>query len=99
MKHLAVEWEKSKGVGGKEYGRPDPADDSVNGVITSIPLSLHYKHMLTVETALHFALYLPSRLLRQFHPFIYPEPTYKCLCLCSSDTAAALTFHVLCVLL
>lgn len=43
MNHLAAEWEKSRGVGGREDGRPDLADDSVNGVITSIPLGLQYK--------------------------------------------------------
>lgn len=39
MNHLAAEWEKSRGVGGRENGMPDLVDDSVNGVITTIPLS------------------------------------------------------------
>lgn len=30
MKHLTSEWVGSRGVGGRETGKPDPADDSVN---------------------------------------------------------------------
>lgn len=54
MNHLAAEWEKSRGVGGREDGRPDLADDSVNGVITTIPLSLQYKQEVTTKAALSF---------------------------------------------
>lgn len=56
MNHLAVEWERSRGVGGREDGRPDLADDSVNGVITTIPLSLQYKQEVTNKAALTFAV-------------------------------------------
>lgn len=56
MNHLAVEWERSRGVGGREDGRPDLADDSVNGVITTIPLSLQYKQEVTNQAALTFAV-------------------------------------------
>lgn len=56
MNHSAAEWEKSRGVGGREDGRPDLADDSVNGVITTIPLSPHYKREVTDEAALTFAV-------------------------------------------
>lgn len=52
MNHLAAEWEKSRGVGGREDGRPDLADDSVNGVITTIPLSLQHKQEVTDQAAL-----------------------------------------------
>lgn len=56
MNHLSTEWERSKGVGGREDGRPDLADDSVNGVITTIPLSLQYKQEVTNKAALAFAV-------------------------------------------
>lgn len=56
MNHLAAEWVKSRGVGGRGDGRPDLADDSVNGVITTIPPSLQYKREVTGEAALTFAL-------------------------------------------
>lgn len=56
MNHLAAEWEKSRGVGGREDGRPDLADDSVNGVIATIPPSLHYKQEVTNKPALTPAL-------------------------------------------
>lgn len=56
MNHSAAEWEKSRGVGGREDGRPDLADDSVNGVITTIPLSPQYKQEVTDEAALTFAV-------------------------------------------
>lgn len=56
MNHSAAEWEKCRGVGGREDGRPDLADDSVNGVITTIPLSPHYKREVTDEAALTFAV-------------------------------------------
>lgn len=52
MNHLAAEWQKSRGVGGREDGRPDLADDSVNGVITTIPLSLQYKQEVTNKAVL-----------------------------------------------
>lgn len=56
MNHLAAEWEKSRGVGGREDGRPDLADGSVNGVITSIPLGLQYKQEITDKAALTFVV-------------------------------------------
>lgn len=62
MKHLAAEWERSRGVGGSVDGRPDLADDSVNGVITTIPLSLHYKQEVTNKAVLALAVSSPSSL-------------------------------------
>lgn len=76
MNHLAAEWEKSRGVGGREDGRPDLADDSVNGVITTIPLSLQYKQEVTNKAALAFAVSISSSLhlspssIWQFHVFV-----------------------------
>lgn len=63
MNHLAAEWEKSRGVGGREDGRPDLADDSVNGVIATIPPSLHYKQEVTNKPALTSALPFSSSCL------------------------------------
>lgn len=56
MNHLADEWEKSRGVGGREDGMPDLVDDSVNEVIKTIPLSLQYKHEITNEAVLTLAV-------------------------------------------
>lgn len=52
MKHLAADWTKSRVVGGREDGGPDLADDSVNGVIISSPLSVQYKQEVTHQAKL-----------------------------------------------
>lgn len=52
MKHLAADWTKSRVVGGREDGGPDLADDSVNGVIISGPLSVQYKQEVTHQAKL-----------------------------------------------
>lgn len=77
MNYLAAEWEKTRGVGGREYGRPDLADDSVNVVITAFPLSLQYKQEVTKKAALTFAvssstssLHLSPSSICQFHMFV-----------------------------
>lgn len=62
MNHLAAEWRKSRGVGGREDGRPDLAADSVNGVITTIPLSVQYKQEVTNQAVLTFAVSFSSSL-------------------------------------
>lgn len=46
--------------GGREDGRPDLADDSVNGVITTIPLSVQYKQEVTFSSCVPFFHFSPS---------------------------------------
>lgn len=41
-------------VGGREDGMPDLADDSVNGVFITIPLSVQYIEKLTHQAELTF---------------------------------------------
>lgn len=55
MNHLAAEWEM---VGGRGAGRSDLVDDSVCGVITSIPGRLQNKQEVTDGAALPLSLFL-----------------------------------------
>lgn len=57
MNHLAC-WVGAEQRSGRESrtGGPDPADDSVNGVITTIPPSPQYKQEVTDVAALTFAV-------------------------------------------
>ena len=47
-------------------GRPDLSDESVNGVITIIPLGLHYKQEVTKKAALTFVASSPSSSFTSF---------------------------------
>lgn len=67
MNHLAAEYMKSRGVGGREDGRPDLVDDSVNGVITAIPWRLQYKQEVTDGAALALAVSSSSSFLSLLH--------------------------------
>lgn len=53
-------------MGGREDGGPDLADDSVNGVIISGPLSVQYKQEVTHQ----------AKLLSFFLPFLPTSVTF-----------------------
>lgn len=70
LSHFTAGCRKSRGVGDGEDERPDLAVDSVNGVIITIPVSVHYKQEVTRQA--------PSLLF--FFPLFASFMSFICQC-------------------